>query len=314
MAIVDFSGKARNPPRPATLATSLEPFLADLDHLERLRPHTLRAYRYELAAAAADPRVAHPLDDLQLDELEAWLVRAPAAASTLGRRVATFRRFFAWACQHGLCQHNPLADRAPLRGRRRLPRPIREQHEQRALDAAIAATPQPYRLLFLLLRETGRRIGEVLGLRWADVTLDVGREALRVREPKNGLERTVILGPTATPRALRGLRATRRALGRRPAGHELLFCSNRGTRLSYDAAHYQWAKLCKVDGLVEPDGAPRYTPHQLRHTRGSELIAQGQRVEIVQRVLGHRDIRSTLNYAELQDTQVRAALEGLAQR
>jgi site-specific recombinase XerD len=33
-------------------------------------------------------------------------------------------------------------------------------------------------------------------------------------------------------------------------------------------------------------------------------------VEIVQRVLGHRDIRSTLGYAELQDTQVRAALEG----
>lgn len=210
MAIVDFSGKARNPPRPATLATSLEPFLADLDHLERLRPHTLRAYRYELAAAAADPRFAHPLDDLQLDELEAWLVRAPAAPSTLGRRVATLRRFFAWACQHGLCRHNPLADRAPLRGRRRLPRPIREQQKERALDAAIAATPQPYRLLFLLLRETGRRIGEVLGLRWADVTLDVGREALRVREPKNGLERTVMAqrrhrarSAASAPRAVR---------------------------------------------------------------------------------------------------------------
>jgi integrase/recombinase XerD len=296
----------------ATLATSIEPFLADLDRVERLRPQTLRAYRYELAAAAADPRFARPLDDLDADDLEAWLTRDPAALSTLGRRVATFRRFFAWACRQGLCRSNPLAERAPLRGRRRLPRPIREQQEQRALDAAIATTPQPYRLIFLLLRETGMRIGEVLELRWADVTLDTGREALRVREPKNGVERAVILGPTATPRALRGLRATRRGLGHRPAGHELLFCSNRGTRLSYDAVHYQWAKLCTAAGLVEPDGSPRYTPHQLRHTRGSELIAQGQRVEIVQRVLGHRDIRSTLGYAELQDAQVRAALEGRA--
>ena len=42
---------------------------------------------------------------------------------------------------------------------------------------------------------------------------------------------------------------------------------------------------------------------------GRILLAQGQRVEIVQRVLGHRDIRSTLGYAELQETQVRAALE-----
>ena len=76
----------------------------------------------------------------------------------------------------------------------------------------------------------------------------------------------------------------------------------------------QWARVCQVAGLVDEAGAPRYTPHQLRHTRGSELIAQGQRVEIVQRVLGHRDIRSTLGYAELQDAQVRAALEGTAPR
>ena len=73
--------------------------------------------------------------------------------------------------------------------------------------------------------------------------------------------------------------------------------------------HYQWAKLCAAAGLLDATGAPRYTPHQLRHTRGSELIAEGQRIEIVQRVLGHRDIRSTLGYAELQETQIRAALE-----
>ena len=291
------------------MATSLEAFLADLGHMERLRPHTLRAYRYELAAAAADPRFAQPLDDLRLEDLEAWLARPPAAASTVGRRVATFLRFLAWASRHGLCWRNRLAERTPLRGRQGLPRPIREQHEQRALDAAIATAPPPYRLIFILLRETGMRVGEVLYLRWGDVILDAGREALRVREAKNGLERTVIVGPTATPRTLRGLRAARRALGRAPSDHDILFRSNRGTRVSYEAIHYQWAKLCQAAGLVDTSGGPRYTPHQLRHTGGSELIAQGQRVEIVQRVLGHRDIRSTLGYAELQEAQVRAPLE-----
>jgi len=281
----------------------------------RPRPHGTAAaayapcYRYELAAAAADPRFAQPLDDLRLEDLEAWLARPPAAASTVGRRVATFLRFLAWASRHGLCWPNRLAERTPLRGRQGLPRPIREQHEQRALDAAIATAPPPYRLIFILLRETGMRVGEVLYLRWGDVILDAGREALRVREAKNGLERTVIVGPTATPRTLRGLRAARRALGRAPSDHDILFRSNRGTRVSYKAIHYQWAKLCQAAGLVDTSGGPRYTPHQLRHTGGSELIAQGQRVEIVQRVLGHRDIRSTLGYAELQEAQVRAPLE-----
>jgi integrase/recombinase XerD len=248
VAMLDFSGKSGRMPPPVTLAACLDDFLADLHHLERLRPHTLRAYRYELAAAAADPRFQRPLEEWELEDIETWLARAPAAASTLARRVATFRRFFDWAGRHGLCRGNPLADRTPVRGRRGLPRPIREQHEQRALDAAIARTPQPYRLIFLLLRETGMRVGEVLELRWGDVILEAGREALRVREPKNGLERTVILGPTATPRALRGLRSTRRALGHAPAEYDILFCSNRGTRVSYDAVHYQWAKLGKVCG------------------------------------------------------------------
>jgi len=46
----------------------------------------------------------------------------------------------------------------------------------------------------------------------------------------------------------------------------------------------------------------------------ANLIAQGQRVEVVQRVLGHRDIHSTLGYGELQETQVRLALDRRALR
>jgi site-specific recombinase XerD len=49
--------------------------------------------------------------------------------------------------------------------------------------------------------------------------------------------------------------------------------------------------------------------HQLRHTRGTELLEAGQRLEIVQRVLGHRDPRSTQRYADVHDDLVRQALE-----
>jgi integrase len=75
------------------------------------------------------------------------------------------------------------------------------------------------------------RVGEVLELRWGDVMLDSGREALRVREPKNGLERAVVLGPTATPPTVRGLRAARRAARRTLADYDLVFPSRRGTRI-----------------------------------------------------------------------------------
>ncbi|MBV9171109.1 MAG: site-specific integrase [Chloroflexi bacterium] len=68
--------------------------MSEIDQVERLRPNTVRAYRYELAAAAVDRRFRRSLDELRPDEIDDWLVRAPAATSTVGRRVATFRRFF----------------------------------------------------------------------------------------------------------------------------------------------------------------------------------------------------------------------------
>jgi site-specific recombinase XerD len=95
VVVLDFSGKHG---KSSTLATNFEAFLSDIAQIERRRPHTVRAYRYELAAAAADVRFRRPLGEVRLDDLEEWLARLPAATSTVARRVATLRGFFARAC------------------------------------------------------------------------------------------------------------------------------------------------------------------------------------------------------------------------
>jgi integrase/recombinase XerD len=290
----------------ATLDEHVPAFLDDMARVARLRPHTLRAYRYELTAAAV--ALTASLDQLTLTDLERWASRGAVSASTVARRTATLSRFFTWAVRHQICSLHPLAVREPTRQRQRLPRPIASGADRVALDHAIAAAPQPYRLLFTLLRETGMRAGEVLALTLGDVSLSAGREGLRVRDPKNGTERVVVLGPTATPRSLRLLRVQLKALTGQPT-HVPLARSQRGARVSYDALHYQWHQVCARAQLVDAAGAPRYTLHQLRHTCGSELVEQGQPMEIIQRVLGHRDPRSTQGYAALHDDQVRASLE-----
>lgn len=289
-----------------TLADHVADFLGDMARVARLRPHTLRAYRYELIAAAAALTV--PLDQLTLTALEQWVSRGAVSAATVARRTATLSRFFTWSLRHQLCTTHPLAAREAPPTRRRLPRPIPAGDERIAIDIAITTAPPPYRHILILLRETGMRAGEVLTLTIGDVTLAPGREGIRVRDPKNGTERIVVLGPTATPKALRMLRVHLKTLRGQPP-HVPLFCSPRGTWVSYDALHYQWGHLCAAAGRVDAQGKPRYTLHQLRHTRGSELVEHGHRMEIVQRVLGHRDPRSTQGYAALHDDQIRAALE-----
>lgn len=290
----------------STMTNHVEAFLNDAHHRTRLSQNTLRAYRYELLAAAKHFLVS--LDEISLDDLESWSSRGGAAQSTVGRRLASLSQFFSWAVRKKQCISNPLAQREPRRRLQRLPRPIRTLDERSAVDSAIASATQPYRLIFTLLRETGMRPGEVLTLNIGDVTLDAGREGLRVSEVKNGVERIVVLGSEATPRSICGLRAHLKQLKGQPI-HAPLFRSNRGTRISYDALHYQWSHVCLAADLMDEEGKPRYTLHQLRHTRGTELIEQGQRMEIVQRVLGHRDPRSTQGYADLNEAQVRAALE-----
>ena len=288
-----------------TLNDQLEAFLSDAQLRQRLKPATLRAYRLDVLAAAAV--LSQPLDQVTTADIVAFLAH-PAAASTTNRRIASLRRFFAWTLREGCCMHNPVAPIESVRAPQRLPRPIRTDTDRRAVDRALAQAPQPFRLALTILRETGMRAGEVLALNLGDVALDAGREALDVRDAKNRSERMIVLGPTATPKSLRALRAQLRERKSEPA-HTPLLRSNRGTRLSYDALHYQWSQCCIAAGLMDDAGKPRYILHQLRHTRATELVEQGQRIEIVQRVLGHRDPRSTQGYPELHEGQVRAALK-----
>mgnify|MGYP005849010941 CR=1 FL=1 len=290
---------------PDTISNLLDEYLASLRRKGH-RPATLRAYRSDLAAAAA--AFPQPVTDLRREALEQWLGEA-TAASTQTRRLASLRGFFGWCLARELITRDPTLGLEARRTTRRLPRPIKGGTDRKALDAAIAGYAMPYRLIFTLLRETGMRVGEVLSLNAGDVSLAPGQEGLHVRDPKNRVERVVILGPNSTEKSMRLLRRHLKALGDLPDTHPLL-CSNRATRLRYGTVLYHWGKLCEAAGLLDEEGRPRYTIHQLRHTTATELLAAGHTVETVQRRLGHKDIRTTMGYAEVSDARVRADLEG----
>jgi integrase/recombinase XerD len=109
--------------------------------------------------------------------------------------------------RQGYCVTNPIALVEAKREDEHLPRPIRTKGDLKALDAAIGGIPQPYRLIFMILRETWVRADEGVSLNTGDVTLDAGLEGLLVHEARNGDDRTVVLTPDVMPKSLRGLRA-----------------------------------------------------------------------------------------------------------
>ena len=105
------------------------------------------------------------------------------------------------------------------------------------------------------------RVGEVLELRWGDVMLDTGREALRVREPKNGWSALSYLAPLQRRVPVRGLRAALRA--RRASNPLTSSCCSART-----AARAFLTTLCIINGpscaplLACSTGMARHATHR----------------------------------------------------
>ena len=153
------------------------------------------------------------------------------------------------------------------------------------------------RTLFTLLYEMGIRVGEALSLLVTDVDLSTDDEKIRVFG-KGHRERTVML--TAAPESVRLLRRhfkqshiTSGSVFRgdpRYGGSSL--------PLEYSVAHYAWQKYCQNAEI-------QATIHQLRHSRASQLLQAGVPVTTVRKQLGHRNIQSTLLYAEVDQATIK---------
>lgn len=282
-----------------TIASELEIFLAEIQHEHGLSSNTITSYRCDLRTAAG--AIAGPLRAISTSDIRDFLDGRDEQPGTTNRRIASLGRFFRWAVSQGHLAHNPVDQVGARYHAEHRPQPIASEAERRALDVAIATCNQPYRLIFTLLREIGVRTDEVLNLNLGDVILEPGREVLLVQDSKSGTKRMVVLTPDAMPRSLRGLRSWVRDLGEGLPPDTPLFRSSRGNRASYDTLHRRWVQVCKQARLVDLVGereVPRYTLHHLRHTAAAELIAFYPE-QVVRRILGHRDPRSTRRYAEI---------------
>jgi site-specific recombinase XerD len=288
--------------RSRTIASELEAFLSDIQREHGLSNNTITSYRCDLRTAAT--AITKPIEAISTSDIKTFLDSRDEQPGTTNRRIASLGRFFRWAVFQNYSLHNPVDQVGARYHAEHRPQPIANESERRALDAAIASCSQPYRLIFTLLREIGVRTDEVLNLNLGDVILESGREVLLVHDSKSGTKRMVVLTPDAMPRSLRGLRSWIRDMDDGLPSDTPLFRSSRGNRASYDTLHRRWVQVCKQARLVDMvDGreVPRYTLHHLRHTAAAELIAFYPE-QVVRRILGHRDPRSTRRYAEIVRT------------
>jgi integrase/recombinase XerC len=281
-----------------------EAFAEFLRHLaveKNASPHTVKAYREDLAQALDFFRARlgqqNPAPDRLTTRLLraylAWLHEQGYAKTTVARRVSAVRSWCRFLRRQGTLSANPADGLRGPRQDKRLPHFLSVEDVQRLLDAPPADAPLGLRDRALLetLYSAGLRVSELTGLNVEDVDLSEGLATVRGKGRK---ERLALLGPPALAalrRWLEGRGAVAAGLSRpQPA----LFLNKNGTRLSSRSVGRLLEKYLKQAGLD-----PRTSPHTLRHSFATHLLDNGADIRSVQELLGHRSLSTTQIYTHV---------------
>jgi site-specific recombinase XerD len=272
----------------------IENFLTDLKNANR-SPHTCRAYATDLRRLAAfyDGSPAAITPAILRDFLETFSDLKPASRA---RKQAALNSFFTWAYRQDLISANPMGKIDPVRRDPPKVRALKRSDVEKIL-AKIPARQLRDRLLFRLLLETGLRVGEALALYIEDLDMIPDDEHIQVKG-KGGKRRTILLDDPYLVKLLRTY------LKRMAYQHGPLFRAQkngRGGPLSYQAVQQRWKIYCGQADI-------QCTLHQLRHTHATELVNDGVSLATIRKRLGHKNIQTTLRYAEQSDETADAEL------
>lgn len=287
-----------------------ELFLEMLAAERAAAPNTLAAYAADLETCASFLAAqGSGLVAASTADLANWLSDLGAegqARRTVARRLSCIRQFYLFLLREGLREDNPAANLDAPQPEATLPRFLSESEVVALIEACVpspdASAAKIRRALVAraaleLLYASGLRISELLSL---------PRDALKNDKPmmvirgKGGRERLVPISESARDAAL--------ALQAVDAGRESpwLFPGRDPKRALTRQAFDKILHEVGLQAGIEP---ARLSPHVLRHSFATHLLAHGADLRALQMLLGHADIATTQIYTHVQTERLRQVVE-----
>jgi integrase len=225
------------------------------------------------------------------------------APATVRRIHSTLYKALSQAVSDAIVPRNAAHVKAPRPAPEEI-RPLSEDEARAFLDAA-RQSGERFEALYVLAITTGLRRGELLGLRWDDLDLELGTLRVGRALMREGGRHT--LGETKTKRGRRQINLTPRTLNALKAhrkkqleekmkraglykDHGLIFASGVGTPVNPENLIKRSFKP-----LLKKAGLPEIRFHDLRHTCATLLLSRGVHPKLVQELLGHATIAMTLD-------------------
>lgn len=215
------------------------------------------------------------------------------------RRLAALRAFFDFLTSQNLLRANPIADIDPPKIGRSLPHALSITEVDQMLRLPEKTTPlilRNYAMLHLLYA-TGIRVSELVNLPVNGCSISSGHVRIL---GKGNKERMVPFNATAGEKIQDYLERGRPALLKnRPSPH--LFVSNRGKAMTRNR-FWQIIRELAVQGGI----SKKVSPHTMRHSFATHLLAGGADLRSVQMMLGHADIATTQIYTHVDTSRLKA--------
>ncbi len=283
-------------------AAAAQGWLASLKSERRMSPATLEAYARDVGQFATfmanhlgAPPSNKDLAELTVSDFRAFLARRRTEgveSRTLARQLSSLRSFYRFAEKQGLFRNPALSAIRSPKLPHAVPKPLPPEKAQRLVKADVLATEETPRwvlardqAVLTLLYACGLRISEALGL----TPTQTGQPVLTVTG-KGNKTRIVPLLPVAREAVALYLDLCPFPLSPK----QPMFRGVKGGPLNARNIQLLIARLRGALGLPETA-----TPHALRHSFATHLLANGADLRVIQELLGHASLSTTQVYTEV---------------
>lgn len=268
-----------------------------------LAENTVQAYQRDLVHMSQwlDGRSPTKMSIRELSDFIAYLKGIGLAPSSISRHIVAVRMFYKFLQLEGAITDNPAELLAAQKLWHRIPKVLTPSAVDRFL-----ASPKRWDAMYLrdralleLMYATGCRVSEVSDLRLNNLRLDDG---YCIAEGKGSKQRVVPLGQRAIEAIKEYLSEQRPNLVRNRDVNTTIWVvvSRSGRRLRREAI-WELVKRYAIRAGIDPN----ITPHTLRHSFATHLLAGGADLRLIQEMLGHASIQTTQIYTQVDNSRLK---------
>lgn len=280
----------------------VDEFLAYLQFEKGLADNTISSYRRDLGQYRDFlSRRKKGSDKATITDVRDFMTsvsRGDNTSSTMARKISVLRGFHRFLCREGYAESDPTSAIQPPRRGQKLPTVLNLGEVGLLLGQPASSTPTGLRdaAMLELLYGAGLRVSELISLKTGDADPEGGFVRCMGKGSK---ERMIPLGEPAFKVLRQYIRKGRPFLGK-GIQTDHLFLNRFGRRISRQSVHRMLVRYARKAGLSKA-----VSPHTLRHSFATHLLAGGADLRSVQEMLGHADVSTTQIYTHLSRQRLR---------